>query len=179
MQQGLTSNPRLDNNRYGATFGGPIIKNKLFFFTDFERNPLGYVSVGGGTVAAPTAAGLAAIATDPGLSQNNFSIFKQYVPVAAAPSGCITYNGTALSGAEVFSSFSTAANGTCAAGSVEVGNVSIVPHAWQSWTNLCPEHRLQHVGERSVPLSLHLQQRKRTGQFLSAGDFLYRPSDHF
>ena len=135
VQQGLTSNPRLDNNRYGATFGGPIIKNKLFFFTDFERNPLGYVSVGGGTVAAPTVAGLAAIATDPGLSQNNFSIFKQYVPVAATPSGCITYNGTALSGAEVFSSFSTAANGTCAAGSVEVGNVSIVPNAYQSFTN--------------------------------------------
>jgi len=31
VQQGLTSNPRLDNNRFGGTIGGPIIKNKLFF----------------------------------------------------------------------------------------------------------------------------------------------------
>ncbi len=139
VQQGLTSNPRLDNNRYGATFGGPIVKNKLFFFTNFERNPIGYISAGGGAVAAPTAAGLAAIATDPGLSQNNFSIFKQYVPVATTPNGCITYNGTALSGAETFSKFSAPANGTgaaaCPAGSVQVGNVPIVPSAYQSWTN--------------------------------------------
>jgi hypothetical protein len=135
VQQGLTSNPRLDNNRYGATFGGPIIKNKLFFFTDFERNPIGYVSVGGGTVAAPTAAGLAAIATDPGLNQNNFSVFKQYVPVATTPNGCIEYDGTAASGAEHFSNFKAPANGTCAAGNVEVGNVSIVPNAWESWTD--------------------------------------------
>jgi len=135
VQQGLTSNPRLDNNRYGPTFGGPIIKNKLFFFTNFERNPIGYISVGGGAVAAPTAAGLVALATDPGLNQNNLSIFKQYAPVATTPNGCITYNGTALSGAETFSKFSAPANGTCAAGSVEVGNVPIVPAAWQSWTN--------------------------------------------
>ena len=133
VQQGLTSNPRLDNNRYGATFGGPIIKNKLFFFTNFERNPIGYISVGGGAVAAPTAAGLAAIATDPGISQNNFSIFKQYVPVATAANGCITFNGT--SGSSTFSKFSAPANGTCAAGNVEVGNVPIVPAAWQSWTD--------------------------------------------
>jgi hypothetical protein len=133
VQQGLTSNPRLDNNRFGGTFGGPIIKNKLFFFTNFERNPIGYISVGGGAVAAPTAAGLAAIATDPGLSQNNFSIFKQYVPVPSSANGCIGYNGTA-NGA-VVSPFSAPANGTCAAGSVEVGNVPIIPSAWQSWTN--------------------------------------------
>src|SRR6202162_1970507 len=32
INNGLTSNPRYDNNRMGGVFGGPIIKNKLFFF---------------------------------------------------------------------------------------------------------------------------------------------------
>jgi hypothetical protein len=134
VQQGLTQNPRLDNNRYGGTIGGPIIKNKLFFFTNVERNPIGFISAGGGAVQAPTAVGLAAIQTDPRLSQTNLRIFNTYVPVATTPSGCLPYNGTANS-VLLPGKFSAPANGSCAAGSVEVGDVPIVPAAWQSWTN--------------------------------------------
>jgi hypothetical protein len=132
VQQGLTKNPRLDNNRYGATLGGPIVKNKLFFFTDFERNPVGFISVGGGSVQTPTAAGLAAIASDPNVSANNLGVFKQFAPVAPKGTGCITYNSASTG---VPTNFSAPANGSCTAGNVEVGNVPIVPAAWQSWTN--------------------------------------------
>ncbi|MBV9179748.1 MAG: carboxypeptidase regulatory-like domain-containing protein, partial [Acidobacteria bacterium] len=45
--QGLTHNPRYDSNRYGATLGGPIMQNKLFFFTNFERQPIGSTGTSG------------------------------------------------------------------------------------------------------------------------------------
>jgi hypothetical protein len=90
------SNPRYDFNRWGGNVGGPIIKNKLFFFTSWEQYALGQAASPGG-ISAPTAAGLATIAGLPGISAGNFSIFKQYVPIAPTNNaGTIEVAGVAI-----------------------------------------------------------------------------------
>jgi Carboxypeptidase regulatory-like domain len=95
--QGITSNPRYDNNRLGANIGGPIVKNKLFFFGDFEYNPIGQVGVPGSPLTAPTAAGLAALGNIPGVSATNLSVFQKYVPAAATnDQGFINVLGTQI-----------------------------------------------------------------------------------
>jgi len=85
--QGLTTIPRYDQNHLGANFGGPILKNKLFFFTSFEYNPLGQASAPPSSVFAPTAAGYAQLAAFPGVNQTNLNVLKQYVQASAFTPG--------------------------------------------------------------------------------------------
>ncbi len=87
----VPENPRYDQNRLGAKIGGPIIKNKLFYFGSYEYNPLGQ-SPSAGTIYAPTSAGYTALGNVTTFSQTNLGILKQYLP--AAPTQASGSTGT-------------------------------------------------------------------------------------
>jgi Carboxypeptidase regulatory-like domain len=94
--QGIYSNPRYDQNRLGGTIGGPILKNKLFYFGNFEYNPSGQSASVAGGLLTPTAAGYSALAAIPGLNQNNLSVLKQYVAPAPVANGTVSVAGTSI-----------------------------------------------------------------------------------
>jgi hypothetical protein len=72
--------PRYDNNRFGGNFGGPIKKNKLFFFVDWDYNPVGQAATTG--YDAPTAAGYSMLAAIPGISTTNLQVYQKYLGAA-------------------------------------------------------------------------------------------------
>jgi hypothetical protein len=105
-RQGVFSQPRFDQNRFGGSVGLPIKKDKWFAFGDFEYAPLGQASTTFAPVEAPTAAGLALLNAMPalnaagtaGVSKQNLSIFEKYVAAAPSQTGndSTTVNGVTI-----------------------------------------------------------------------------------
>ena len=95
-RRGILDNPRLDDNRFGGTLGGPIIPNRLFYFVAFEMNPVGEASAPGRPFSSPTAEGFAVLDGIAGLSQTNLEVLRRYVPPSPAADRTTTVSGVEI-----------------------------------------------------------------------------------
>jgi len=122
------SNPRFDNNRFGGNFGGPIVKDKLFFFTNDEYNPIGQSATN--NYCAPTALGYTQIAALGGsnISAVNLQQFQKYAGTAAAAGGP-NCTGSATNKAANQNDFLTFGNpstvSTTVAGTYQIGQINV------------------------------------------------------
>jgi outer membrane receptor protein involved in Fe transport len=91
---GVTRQPAYDNNRFGGTFGGPVIKDKWFFFGAYEFTDLH--GAGSPTnLQAPTSAGLSALNAMAVDSQVT-NILKNFPVAPAGNLPSLTVNGTTI-----------------------------------------------------------------------------------
>jgi hypothetical protein len=97
-RQGIFSQPRYDYNLLGGALGGPIQRNRIFYYGNFDYNPVGFASTANSNVYAPTAEGYASLTGLADISSTNLNVMKQYVGAAPQQTSGFTsvVKGTAI-----------------------------------------------------------------------------------
>ncbi|HYE72697.1 MAG TPA: TonB-dependent receptor, partial [Blastocatellia bacterium] len=96
----LVSRQFFRDQRFGGTIGGPIIKDKLFFFGAYSRERIRQRAVST-RYLAPTSAGLDQIASLPGASSFVVDLLRNNLTLASSATGTQTVLGTAVPFGEV------------------------------------------------------------------------------
>lgn len=89
----LPGKPRFDYTRVGGTFGGPIVKDRLFFFGAYEYQTRGE-TLTGVTVLSPTSSGMSALnsmAANP-----EVAAILQHVPIASSATDSVLVNAQTI-----------------------------------------------------------------------------------
>ncbi|HUJ41857.1 MAG TPA: carboxypeptidase-like regulatory domain-containing protein, partial [Candidatus Acidoferrales bacterium] len=156
VSEQTTQRPRFDLNRVGGQLGGPVLKDKLFFFASGEYSPLGQAALPPGGVCAPTAAGYAQIMALPSgpspdgvntvnINMTNVGVLQKFLGTAPAGGNCVGTQGnpsfTTGAGATVTNPLYICTGGTppsgsvCAAGvseGIDVGNLPITAPSFEN-----------------------------------------------
>jgi hypothetical protein len=156
-RQQIYSNPRYDDNRLGASIGGPILKDKLFYYGLMEYHPDGQASSPSSALQSPTAQGYTMLAGIPGISKGNLGVLQKYSPAAPTQTATVSVAGADDS------------SGRPAA------QLSVVHQHLQ---RRC-QQRLQHHQPRSVagPLHFERQERNRPCGIAAAAGIREQPQD--
>jgi hypothetical protein len=80
--------PRYDYNRFGGHIGGPVFRDKLFFYGAYEYRNLTLAGTSAGTILVPTSSGLSTLQSlantaGTGVSPVTVGVIASHVPTAA------------------------------------------------------------------------------------------------